>query len=380
MSPTNTMRQEQLESTAATVVEFCRFVRAHGLPAGVQQTLAALEVTKAVGIADRQTFVNALRAALCSSKEEWDVFERLFEAFWSDANRKPDENPNPLERRMPDSTGSSSVLFDRPGSGASEEPGEGKMVSGASAQRRLKNMDFSHVTQSDLAALEEISLRLLRQLSQRVSRRLRIKNLADRVDVRRTIRRNITRGGDPIALAYKGRKPQKNRLVIFLDISGSMNLYSLFLVRFVYALQKHFKRVDSFLFSTGVVEITGVLRTASLSDALQGLSQTAADWAGGTKIGGSLAEFNRRQGRKVLSRDTVFMILSDGWDTGEPEVLATELRSARRRVRKLIWLNPLLGLKDYQPITRGMSAALPHIDVFAPAHNLESLMALESYL
>ncbi len=377
-APINTEQQE-LERTAGTIVEFCRFVRTRGLPVGVQQTLAAIEVTNAIGVADRNTVAHALRAAMCSSKEEWDLFERLFSTFWGSANKSKGENPNPLEQPI-NPAASSSFFFDRPSSGAALQEGEGKMVCGASAQQRLREIDFSDVPQQDLAALEQIVVRLLQQLSQRVSRRLQVKNLADRVDVRRTIRRNITRGGDPITLAYKGRKRQKNRLVIFLDISGSMNLYSLFLVRFAYALQKHFRRVDSFLFSTNVVEITRTLHTASLSDALRGLGETSADWSGGTKIGGSLSEFNRRYGRKVLSRDSIFMILSDGWDTGEPEVLAAELRTIRRRVRKLIWLNPLLGQKDYQPLTRGMNAALPHLDVFAPAHNLQSLLALEKYL
>ncbi len=379
-SRNRTMRQQETDRSAPSIVAFCRFIRTRGLPVGVQQTLAALEVTKAIGTADRVTFAHALRATLCSSKAEWDLFDSLFEAFWSDSERQAPKRAETSKPVTPNPTAGSLVLIGQSNGEASGGEGEGRMVSGASAQQRLKKVDFSDVAQSDLAALEEIALRVLRQMSQRLSRRLRIKNLADRVDVRRTIRRNITRGGDPIALAYKGRERRKNRLVIFLDISGSMNLYSLFLVRFAYALQKHWRRVNTFLFSTSVVDITSLLRTARLPEAMRGLSETSADWSGGTKIGGSLGEFNRRHGRKLLSRDTVFMILSDGWDTGEPEALAAELRSCRRRVRKLIWLNPLLGLEDYQPITRGMSAALPHVDVFAPAHNLQSLLALEKYL
>jgi uncharacterized protein with von Willebrand factor type A (vWA) domain len=257
---------------------------------------------------------------------------------------------------------------------------EGKLVSGGSSQQRLKRVDFSEASLADMADLEQLSLRLLRQMSVRLSRRMKIEAQGDRVDLRRSIRRSIAHGGDPITLAYKDRKPQKRRLVIFLDISGSMNLYSLFLLRFAYALQKHFKRVNTFLFSTSVVEVSDLLRVRKLSEALNGLSQRAQEWSGGTRIGGSLREFNRRAGRKVLSRNTFFIILSDGWDTGAPEVLASELRSTRSRVQKLLWLNPLLGLKEYQPITRGMSAALPYVDVFAPAHNLESLLGLEKYL
>jgi hypothetical protein len=123
-----------------------------------------------------------------------------------------------------------------------------------------------------------------------------------------------------------------------------------------------------------------MLRTRQLPEALRKLSQCATGWAGGTKIGESLRSFNRQYGRKLISRNTTFIILSDGWDTGEPATLAAELRITRRRIAKLIWLNPLMGLKDYEPITRGMSAALPYVDVFAAAHNLESLLALERYL
>jgi hypothetical protein len=243
----------------------------------------------------------------------------------------------------------------------------------------LKKVDFSEVPCDDLAALEELSLRLLRRLSLRRSRRLTISTLTDRIDLRRSIRRSIMGGGEPIVLAYKGRRPRKNKLVILLDISGSMNFYSFFLLRFAFVLQSRFQRVNTFLFSTDVVEISDLLHPHDLPEALRRLSQRAAGWSGGTKIGDSLRQFNQLYGRK-LSRDTIFLILSDGWDTGEPELLAAQLRVARRRVQKIIWLNPLLGLKDYQPVTRGMAAALPYVDVFAPAHNLESLLALERYL
>jgi uncharacterized protein len=374
------VRQEP-DRLAASIVAFCRSARSNGLPSSTQQVLAALEAAKTIGVTDLQLFAFALRSVLCSSQEEWELFDQLFQAFWSSAQRGPEcspvEDQRPTAHKPPTS---SKVVACLTSVDAASSEGEGKMVSGASSEQRLKKMDFSEMPHADLAALEQLSLRLLRQMSLRLSRRMKIENLADRVDLRRSIRRNITRGGDPITLAYKGRKLQKKRLLIFLDISGSMNLYSLFLVRFAYALQKHFKRVDTFLFSTSVVEVSDVLRTQRLSDALAALSQRATEWSGGTKIGGSLGEFNRSRGHRVLSRNTIFIILSDGWDTGEPEMLTAELRKTRRRLDKLVWLNPLLGLKEYQPITRGMSAALPYVDVFAPAHNLESLLALEKHL
>jgi uncharacterized protein with von Willebrand factor type A (vWA) domain len=377
------MPQAERDPSVSSIVEFCHFARANGLSIGMPQTLAALEVAKTTGFADWQVFALALRAVLSSSKEEWHLFSQIFESFWSSS--QVTLAPDPKEGKEPRfhthrAGASSRALMGLPGSDAPQPEHDGKTVSGASAQQRLQKVDLSDVPHDDLIALEQIAMRLFRRMSLRLSRRRKMKNLAERVDVRRTIRRSIPRGGDPIALAFRGRKPRKLKLVIFLDVSGSMNSYSLFLVRFAYALQKYFKSVNTFLFGTNVVEITDLLRSRDLRDALLGLSQRAAGWAGGTKIGESLRDFNRQHGRRLLSSSTVFIILSDGWDTGEPELLAAELQYIRRRVRQLIWLNPLLGLQEYAPVTRGMSIALPHVDVFAAAHNLESLLALENYL
>jgi hypothetical protein len=376
------MRQEQSERLAASIVEFCRFLRTRGLSNDLRQTLTALEAAKTTGATDRRSFAFALQAAVCSTKEEWDLFPQLFAAFWGESQSRPRSASGEYKGHSKGDTqrreASSTVFLDQPRNEATSQ--DGKAVYGASAQQRLKKVDFSDVPCDDLASLEELSLRLLRRMSLRLSRRLTISSLTARVDLRRSIRRSVTRGGEPIDLAYKSKKPRKNRLVIFLDISGSMNFYSLFLVRFAYALQASFQRVDTFLFSTNVVEISDLLRTRNLPEALRRLSQRAAGWSGGTKIGESLRQFNQLYASKLLSRETHFIILSDGWDTGEPEMLAEQMRAAKRRVQKTLWLNPLLGLKDYQPITRGMAAALRYVDVFAPAHNLESLLALEKYL
>jgi hypothetical protein len=348
----------------------------------MQQTLAAVEAANVVGVGDWQMFSYALRAALCSSQEEWKQFDSLFETFWTAEVSQPNLEKNQPRRRSVGKPPSSDsrLLISAEAENISAPENEGKLVSGASVQQRLKLVDFSDASPAEMADLEELALRLVRQMSRRLSRKLKIETYGERVDLRRSIRRSISRGGDPFTLAYKGRKPQQKRLVIFLDISGSMNLYSLFLLRFAYALQKYFRHVDTFLFSTSVVEVSDLLHARKLSDVLSGVSQRALEWSGGTRIGSSLREFNRHAGRRVLSRNTCFIILSDGWDTGDPALLAGELRATRTRVERLVWLNPLLGLKDYKPITRGMSAALPHVDVFAPAHNLESLLALERYL
>jgi uncharacterized protein len=369
---------------AASIVEFCDFLRTHGVSSDLRRMLVALETAKAIGVENQQFFAFALQTALCSTREEWDLFPQLFEQFWGEPQPGP-RRPSIAEKKQSRSDtrsqrADSAMFLDQYGSEAEPQSRDGRPGYGASAEQRLKKMDFSEVPYDDLESLEKLSLRLLHRMSLKLSRRLTIVNPADRVDLRRSIRRSIPYGGEPIALAYKGRRPRKNKLVIFLDISGSMNLYSLFLVRFAYALQSCFRRTNTFLFSTHVVEISDLFRNRHLSEALRRLSLRAAGWSGGTRIGESLQQFNRLYGNRLLSRDTVFIVLSDGWDTGEPGVLATQMRVIRRHVQKVLWLNPLLGLKDYQPVTRGMAAALPYVDVFAPAHNLESLIALERYL
>jgi len=374
---------EQSSGAARTIVEFCRFAREKGLSAGVQETLDALNAAAALGVRNSDEMKFGLRSILCSSKDSWDLFEECFETFWREsaprlprrAKAPPKELASPVDGRSP-----TSLMSTGSGDDASSEKDGAQAVTGASARERLGQADFSTLSHSDLATLEQISLRLFKQMSRRLARRRRIATSRGQVDLRRTIHRNISRGGDPMNLRYRERKPRPHRLVTLLDISGSMSSYSLFLVKFLYALQKHFRRVATFLFSTGLVEITSLFRAQRLQDALDALSQQPAGWSGGTDIGGSLRAFNHIHRRKLRSSDTLFVILSDGWDTGDPGVLATELYAVKRRVRRLIWLNPLLGLKDYEPIASGMSAALPHVDVFAPAHNLDSLLALEKHL
>lgn len=366
------------------IVQFCRFARENGLAGGVKETLDCLKASRAVGLADREILKLALRAVLCSSKDDWDLFDDLFDRFWRERSEDGAAAAERERPKQPTDDGS------RPQSGPLELIGAssdvratddgGKAVTGATAFERLRKVDFSQVPRNDLPDLERISLRLLKRMSARLSRRLKPMQRRGPVDLRRTIRRSISRGGEPVYLSRKGRKLQRARMVILLDVSGSMNPYSLFLLRFAYALQKHFKRVNTFLFSTQLREITAALRTRDLPEALLALSQEPAGWSGGTRIGESLGDFNRRYGHKLLSRDALVMILSDGWDTGEPEVVARELSAIQRRSRQIIWLNPLLGMEGYEPLTRGMAAALPFIDVFASAHNLESLLELEGRL
>ncbi|HLW54141.1 MAG TPA: VWA domain-containing protein [Candidatus Angelobacter sp.] len=370
-------------SFAARVIEFCRFARDHGLTSAVKESLDALAALHLAGISDRETVKIVLRAVLCSTKEEWDLFDQIFESFWA-----CDHAPQPWQSASEETRTKKDAAARLPARDASllgqaaipAETDEGSAVLGATAVERLKKVDFSEIPRDDLADLEQLSTRLVRQMSLRLSRRLKALAPSGLVDIRRSLRRSVTRGGELLELEFKAKKLQRSRLVILLDISGSMNAYSIFLLKFAWVLQRNFRQANTFVFSTQLEDISVALRSRHLSRALEVLSEKAGGWSGGTRIGESLRDFNMTHARKLLTRDTLFIILSDGWDTGEPEVLAAELSFIKRRVRKLIWLNPLLGMTDYQPVTRGMSAALPWIDIFAPAHNLESLLALEAHL
>src|SRR5215813_7081495 len=367
---------------AATIVAFCRFVRSNGIPIGPKQSVDALQAAKTIGISDRANLMAALRAVICSSKAEWDLFDDLFNLFWngtkigSFSQRAQSNSGKDLaqaHRQMPVSFGAAAQHH-------AVDLGS-KALIGAGEHERLAKVEFSEVAQSDLGELERLSQRLLRRMAFRLAHRLKRKMISrGPLDIRRTIRSSISHGGDPVDLRHKARRREQNRLVLLLDVSGSMNAYSLFLLQFAYALQKRFRRVHTFLFSTRLIDVTAALRSRTLNQGLAALSREAIGWSGGTKIGESLRELHLAQGRRLLSRDTIFIVLSDGWDTGEPHILAAELSAMRRKLKKTVWLNPLLGMEGYEPITRGMSAALPHIDIFAPAHNLESLLQLERHL
>jgi hypothetical protein len=255
-----------------------------------------------------------------------------------------------------------------------------KAISGASLVDRLTKTDFAVIPHRDLAELERLSLRLIRRMSYRLSRRLRITEHRGFVDLRRTIRRNLVRGGELIELRYKKQRRQRVKLVLLLDVSDSMNPYSVFLLKFAYALKRRARDISAFVFSTILVDVDEALNAKCWPDVLERLSGMTTGWRGGTKIGGSLRAFNELFGARLLSRNTVVIILSDGWDTETPDALVSELRKIKSKVKQLIWLNPLLGLPGYEPVTRGMSAALAYVDVFAPAHNLESLLQLERHL
>ena len=220
---------------------------------------------------------------------------------------------------------------------------------------------------------------MLEQLNHRLKRKLQTSKKG-RVDIRKTIRNNISHGDDLIDLTRRTRKTEKKRLILILDVSGSMDKYSFYLLRFIWSLKSHLKNIEAFIFSTNLIRITEMLDHDHLSESMLQMSDEAKNWSGGTKIGECLQAFNDTYARRVMNGRNITVILSDGLDDGNPELLSGEVQKIKWRTNKLAWLNPLKGMKGYEPRAKGMAAALPLVDNFGSAHNLSSLMELENIL
>jgi uncharacterized protein with von Willebrand factor type A (vWA) domain len=257
------------------------------------------------------------------------------------------------------------------------DDGEPLEVPGKSEREVLMDRDFSTFPAEDLDEVARLTVLIAKRLARRVSRRRRPTRRGGVIDLRRSMRANLMKG-EIIELRRRERRRRKVRLVLLCDVSGSMDLYSRFLLQFLYALQNVFGRVETFTFATRLTRVTEQLKGPSYQLALRRLTEVR-DFSGGTRIGESIQEFNRSW-RQLVDRHTIVLVLSDGWDTGEPDVLAAEMLSLRRRAGRVIWLNPLLGNPSYEPLTRGMAAALPLVDHFAAAHNLASLRDLAGHL
>jgi uncharacterized protein len=374
-------------SLTRAVVDFVSLLRRQSLPITPLQTIETARALDHLDLGDRQEVYLGLRALLVTRPEEATIFDRCFEAFWR-ARSEADEvaealagpsMPGDAPEAPVESQGARKERLELEGWGEeeAEDGGEPLGVPVASEMEALAGRDFSTFSPDQLDEVLRLTVQIARRLARRVSRRRRPVRRRGRVDLRRTLRANLTRG-EIIELRYRQRKRRKVRLVLLCDVSGSMDLYSRFLLQFLFALQHVFSRVETFTFSVHLTRVTDYLRARSYREVLRRL-QEVRDWSGGTRIGESLAEFNRHWSH-LVDRRTIVILLSDGWDTGDPEALATELLRIKRRAGRVIWLNPLLGNPSYQPLTRGMAAALPLVDHFAAAHNLAALRDLADRL
>ena len=361
-------------SLRQSLLGFCRYMRQRGYLVGVQESLDTL-VVALEGITDYHLLKMSIRSMVCTNREEWGRFDVLFDEYWFSRGfiprkRKPKKIGVPKEQQ-----GIPLLMI---GSDEKKEvEGEGSRTTGAQAIERLKKTDFAEIPEPDKKRLEALALRLFRQMQLNLSRRYKYANKEGYVDLRRTIRHSLGQGGVPLRMTFKSRKEKKNRLIALIDVSGSMDSYSYFMLLFIYAMQPHFEQVDTFLFSTRLSCVSDALKKKRFKEVMIQAGQLTDAWSSGTRIGDTFNTFIEQYGKRLLRRDALVFILSDGLDTGEPEILAKSLAHMKQRVKRMVWLNPLKGMKEYEPLAKGMQCALPYLDVFASAHNVESLLALE---
>ena len=371
------------------LVEFVRLAREHDFHIGLAEEIDAQRVALSCGLTDRQRLRWGLQALLCSDQDEWERFEDLFDAYWLPANMHSGYQAMPaapVDREQsrlegpPGRRQEAVAEADAEGGGDGADAAEGGTREGASVADYLAKTDFQLLADSgQMRAMEQLVERLARKMRRRLIRRQRVQRQGRQIHLRGTMRQCLRFGGMPLQLAYRRRCRRQPRLILIVDVSRSMSLYSYVFLRFARGVVNAFRDAAAFAYHTRLVPITDALRQSDLSRTRDSLALISQGWSGGTRIGECLGSFNDDYGRLLNSRSLV-IIVSDGLDTGEPERLAQELARIKGRCRKLIWLNPLLGRSGYEPRSQGMQAALPQLDLFAPAHNLQSLKALEPVL
>ncbi len=375
----------------ARVTGFVDHLRLNGFKVGPAETQAALKMIDQIGLLDLSRTRQSLKTLLAGRHEEWQRFDDHFEAYWFTRGR---QRPAPgMAQTNRSGTKRSSLWSDHfadADQGASADQGirageagqSGRNSTGrivASGQSNLKQTDLRHVADPhQIAEAERLAYRLAAAMRYRLSRRYKAARSGSKLDLRRTIRRNIQYGGEPLTLVHRARPDRPVRIVVLLDVSGSMKLYSRFFLQFVRGLVSQWIDTDAYLFHTKLVRVSDALREKDAIKAMTQLALMAEGFGGGTRLGESLKMFNDHHAKRALNSRTIFMILSDGYDTGAPEVMAVELARLKKRVRRIVWLNPVLGWRDYEPITKAMALALPLIDHFCAANTLESLAAIEN--
>lgn len=361
------------------VVGFSRALHGAGVEVNAGNLIDLCDSFRYIGLHNRRDFYAAARATLVSRYDDLETFDAVFKAFWArpilpddltltdtESGGDPDLD---VQADVNEVVDTADLQEEAEGEGESEEVGY-------SPDEALMGKDLAAMSDREIEQARKVIHEIVNIIANRRSRRRVPENRGAELDFRRTWRRNALYGSDGVALMMKRRRIKKTKLMLLCDVSGSMDCYSRFLIRFIYALKREIRDVEVGVFSTRMTAISRLLKTKGIEESLLEVAETVHDWAGGTDIGGCLREFNDQFARDMLHSRTVMIIVSDGWDRGNPDLMRQEMARLRKRVHKLLWLNPLLGTPGYQPLCLGMKTALPYLDYFLPAHNLESLIQL----
>jgi uncharacterized protein with von Willebrand factor type A (vWA) domain len=375
----STQQHDLADTLVARYAGFVGWLRANAFGVTSADVAAMLDVAQRMGQTDRDVLRWSLRALLCSRAEEWRRFDELFDAYFLAPNRRKfvasrAGGAGPLARDDAasgprDASEGTPISLAGRGGGAAEEGAAAN--EGATRAEALAHADLRHLNDpTELFAIEAAIRRFAQRLRGIETRRERRANLGRSIDLRWTLRRSVSRGGLPVELGWRRKRRQRPRIVLMLDVSRSMSLYSFFFLRFARVLSGHVPDVHSFVFHTRLVCVEEALRDPDPRRAQERLHLISAGWAGGTRIGESLAGFNRHYAARLLHARTAVVIVSDGYDAGDVTQLGESLAAMRRRCHSLVWINPLAGRPGFEPVSAGMQAALPHLDLFAGARDL----------
>jgi uncharacterized protein len=380
---------------AGKLAAFMKTLREAGFAVGLQEGQDAASLMAAGYVEKPGLLRSALKHLFSARKSDWDRFDGIFDAFWlgkrvrsrslTTGSSKAANSPslkNLQDNRSEPSGGEAAT--DQIPSGDDDAPedraGEGRKE-GASRADNLVEIDFRKMADPDqIAQAHDVAARLAKTMRARLTRRDLARRRGYRLDLRRTIHGNISHGGVPITLVKRQRKEKPLRLVMLLDASGSMSMYTGVFLRFIHGVLDEFREAEAFLFHTRLAYVSDAMKEKDAGRALDRLSLLAQGAGGGTRIGESLASFNRWHAARVLHSRSCVMIVSDGYETGDAKLLGREMAALAKRCRRIVWLNPMMAWQGYAPEAAGIKAALPHIDLYAPANTLKSLTELEPYL
>jgi len=347
-------------------------LRGQGVRAGLTDEIDAAGALALVDLLDREEVHRALRIALKVPPEAWEVFDRLFDEHWGGVPRS--KSTRSRHRALRDQRGPAQWKWDGEKVTLEIQEANSGDTPSYSPEAMLRRKPFEALSASELAAMERLIERLAPRLATRKSRRLVPTRGRGQVDLRRSFRNALE--GELLQLARRARRVEEPKLVLLFDTSGSMDRYTRLLLAFAFALRRIVKRVDVFAFNTSLVRVTRMIAPAQIEKTLERLAAGVPDWSGGTRIGACLGELVGQYEKLLIDRHTVVVLVSDGLDQGDAALLRESMRRLRGRAGKIIWLNPLLGDPRYRPETEAMRAALPFVDHFGPAHNLEALEQL----
>jgi uncharacterized protein len=359
------------------VVTFGRVLREVGLEVGPGRVVDALRGLDAVDLARQEDVYFALRQTLVARHDELDLFDRAFVAWFLRAPVLPPERRQVEQRMRQLAPAPSDRLRD---DSEQDEDGDETMELGASAHELLREKDFAEMSPDEYRLVRKLIAVIAQRRPLRASRRRQIDARGDRLDMRRLIRQSLRTGGDPLDRPFRARKVVPRKLVVLCDVSGSMDAYARALLLFLHAAVGSGSGVEAFAFGTRLSRLTPELGTRDPEAALEKCTEAVTDWGSGTRIGASLKEFNDLYGRRALSRGAVVVIVSDGWERQDPELVGREMARLARASYAVVWVNPLKGNPEYQPLAGGMRAALPFVDRFVSGHNLRSLEELAGVL